>query len=251
MTRIKTVTEDQVFNIFVDEERKVANGSAPVNNSYPAIQRLLDCHQLSDDHIEKLKLAHRRFKTAKAKFQKKGGYKSVLENAPKTALLEVIIEDDEKPMEVEVDEQPPPKKLCRLKGLNELSRKQLKRRTDGLFNDVKKLATKESVSVARILGFLLTCSPESEKIRAVGEAIWNEGQEFNTSTVTTNKTLPAETALLLHTDCKLGRQTWTKMRKVLSNGGFNILPAWIHVRSKQKEITPSSNPLPDPHVGVF
>ena len=47
-------------------------------------------------------------------------------------------------------------KPSKLKGLDELSRKQLKRRTDGVFAADQDLAAAENVNVARILGFLLT-----------------------------------------------------------------------------------------------
>ena len=47
----------------------------------------------------------------------------------------------------------------KLKGLDEVGRKQLKRRTGEVFRSVEELAKKENVSVARILGFLLTRFP--------------------------------------------------------------------------------------------
>ena len=176
MTRIQTITEVQVFQIFSEEEKKVVQGSAQLSNSYPAIKTLLLCEELSDQHKETLKASHRRFKNAKSKFMKKGGYTAVVASANKQVLLEnevVVVADDEKP--------PTKKKPCKLKGLDELSRKQLKRRTDDVFAAVQNLATAENVSVARVLGFLLTRSPESEKIRQVGEMIWNEGSPNNLS----------------------------------------------------------------------
>ena len=243
MTRIQTITEVQVFQIFSEEEKKVVQGSAQLSNSYPAIKTLLLCEELSDQHKETLKASHRRFKNAKSKFMKKGGYTAVVASANKQVLLEnevVVVADDEKP--------PTKKKPCKLKGLDELSRKQLKRRTDDVFAAVQNLATAENVSVARVLGFLLTRSPESEKIRQVGEMIWNEGSPNNLSN---SNTVPEESALLLYNECKLGRQTYTKMRKLLTNAGFGILPAWRHLRVKQDEITPTSNPLPEPYAGVY
>ena len=47
----------------------------------------------------------------------------------------------------------------KLKGLDEVGRKQLKRRTGEVFRSVEELAKKENVSVACILGFLLTRFP--------------------------------------------------------------------------------------------
>ena len=161
MPRHYHVTEDQVFAIFVEEEKKVSQGSAPLSNSFPAIKSLLCCEQLSDLHKEALKSSHRRFKIAKSKHHRKGGYPAVIEKASKEILLEIEIDNDEKPAK---------KKPSKLKGLDELSRKQLKRRTDGVFAAVQDLAAAENVSVAHILGFLLTRSPKNERIRGIGEA---------------------------------------------------------------------------------
>ena len=75
-------------------------------------------------------------------------------------------------MEIEIDndEKPATKKPSKLKGLDELNRNQLKRSTDGVFAAVQDLAAAENVSVAHILGFLLTRSPKNERIRGIGEA---------------------------------------------------------------------------------
>ena len=66
MPRHYHVTEDQVFAIFVEEEKKVSQGSAPLSNSFPAIKSLLCCEQLSDLHKEALKSSY----TCASKMQK-------------------------------------------------------------------------------------------------------------------------------------------------------------------------------------
>ena len=40
------------------------------------------------------------------------------------------------------------------------------------------------------------------------------------------------------------------MKRVLSNAGFGVLPAWKPLRVKQKLITPTATPLPQPFAGV-
>ena len=60
-----------------------------------------------------------------------------------------------------------------------------------------------------------------------------------------------ETALVPFIDCSLGRSTYTSQKRVLAASGFNIFPAWRHLREKQESITPPINNLPPPHTGVY
>ena len=246
MSQLHSMTEYQLFEIFIDEERKCRQGVAPLANSFPTIQNLLAVKELSEDQKTSINNLFRKFKHQKAKFSKKGGYSAILDGADKSESVLQNLTEHEVVME---DERPPKKKKreLKLKGLDEVGRKQLKRRTNELFKSVQELATKENVSVARILGFLLTRSPESEKLREIGESIWNNGSP---SSVESNS-IPVESCLVLYNDCKLGRQTYTKQKKVLENAGFKILPSWRHLRVKQKEITPAVQKLPEPFVGVF
>ena len=91
----------------------------------------------------------------KAKYLKKGGYSAILREADKSETVLHNLDEHDVVME---DERPPKKKKMelKLKGLDEVGRKQLKRRTDEVFRSVEELAKKENVSVARILVFLLT-----------------------------------------------------------------------------------------------
>ena len=111
---------------------------------------------------------------------------------------------------VMIDEKPAKKKKIdrkhNLKGLDELGRKQLKRRTDEVYKSICELAKEEKVNVARLLGFLLTRSPENDDIREIGQNIWNH----KTGHFQDKKVVPIESCLVVYNDCKLGRQTYTK-----------------------------------------
>ena len=95
-----------------------------------------------------------------------------------------------------------------------------------------------------LLSSLLT--PENDDIREVWKNIWNDkAGHFHDM-----KVVPIESCWVVY-DCKLGRQTYTKQKKVLENAGFGILRRWDHLREKQKEITPVVKHLPAPFIGVF
>ena len=133
-------------------------------------------------------------------------------------------------MEIDVmeDEKPAKKKKIdrkhNLKGLDELGRKQLKRRTDEVYKTICDLAKEENASVVRLLCFLLTRSPENADIREIGQDIWNKTGHFQDK-----KVVPIESCLVEYNDCKLGWQTYTK----------------------QKEISPVVKHLPAPFTGIF
>ena len=57
--------------------------------------------------------------------------------------------------------------------------------------------------------------------------------------------------LVVYNDSKLGRQTYTKQKKVLGSAGCGIFPSWHHLRKKQNEITTQVENLPLPFTGVY
>ena len=131
------------------------------------------------------------------------------------------------------------------KSLEELSsQKQLKNRTNEMWEQVQLLAEEENVTESRILGLLLTRCSEKES-RDIGKDLWES------KSIDDRKKLPIDTALAIYTDCRLGRETYTSLKRVLKEGGYNILPAWHHLREKQNEVTPAITNLPEPHVGVY
>ena len=132
------------------------------------------------------------------------------------------------------------------KSLDELgSRKQLKNRTDDLWKEVQKLARDEEIAESRVLGLLLTRCTDKKGIRDIGKELWASDKSI------TDPKLSVATALAVYTDCQLGKQTYTNLKRVLKSGGYNILPAWKHLRQDQHDMTPEISNLPQPHVGVY
>lgn len=138
--------------------------------------------------------------------------------------------------------EPPVKKR---KSLDELtSRKQISRRVQLVFDQLKQYAEEEDIEVHRILGLLLTFSRQ-KAVSDIGESLWNN------KTVNNPKQVPVDTALTIYNDCSLGRLTYTNMRKIAAASSFKVFPPWHHLRGKQKTITPAIHMLPNPYVGVY
>ena len=232
------INEHQLFEIFICQQKKCKpHSSAHLSDSIPEILDLLKLKELSGEQKKLLESSFKKFKKLKAQHLKNIGYTGVLDKASKNS---IILENESIDL---TDEEPPKKKrVYNLIQLDELQRKQLKRRTDDLFKNVKEFAENENVSVERLLGFLLTRSSKSPRIRAVGESLWNN--EVSDDKISTN------TCLTLYNDCKLGRVTYNRMRKLLDNDGFGILPPWNTIREKQKDITPDTHSLTEPFVGI-
>lgn len=156
---------------------------------------------------------------------------------------DVVLESDEyEPLESVSDV---PKKKTR-KSLGDLGERQLKNRTEELWLKVVDYAAENDETPLRILALLLKkCNDKGA--RDFGESIWNQKTSSSSST---SSTLNLDTAMAIMVDCKLGRETYSKLRKTLKQQGHNILPPWNHLRSEQASISPKSKPLPDPHKGV-
>ena len=68
-----------------------------------------------------------------------------------------------------------------------------------------------------ILGLLLTrCS--DLKSRDIGKDLWQH------ETADTKNKLAIDTALAVYTDCHLGRDMYTSLKRILEATGYNILP---------------------------
>lgn len=139
----------------------------------------------------------------------------------------------------------PTKTPSRKRPLEELgSRKQLLRRTDDIWAKIQKVAEEENVTTSQLMGLLLTRCPGQES-KDFGNSLWNK------STNKRNEKLPVDKALVIYTDCNLGRISYTTQKNILKVAGHDILPAWINLRTKQKEVTPMVMPVPQCYTGLF
>ena len=68
-----------------------------------------------------------------------------------------------------------------------------------------------------MLGLLLTRS-NSKRIRELGELVVNNGVAENKNVMTN------QTAATIYTDLKLGRKTYTQMKKIVQSSGFPVFP---------------------------
>ena len=118
-----------------------------------------------------------------------------------------------------------------------------RRRTDEIWNAVEKLAEKENVKPSQLLGILLTRC-DSSAVTDIGEMLWEDD-------LTHSSKLPMDSTLALYTDCRLGRETYTKQKKLFEGSGLYVLPPWKNLRKKQNELTPDVKDLPSPHTGVY
>ena len=149
-----------------------------------------------------------------------------------------IVDSDDFPMEA----CPPAAKVR--KSLSDVTRRQVLRRTDKIWEAVTTVAAEENILVHQLLGLLLTRCGE-QKIIDTGDMLWKNEQFENCTKI------PLNTALTIYADSALGRETYTNQRKLLTANGFNFFPAWGKLRKKQREITPEAQQLPDPRTGVY
>ena len=113
-------------------------------------------------------------------------------------------------VDYEVSERP--KKIR--KSLDSLkSRNQEIKRTDKIWSSVVSLAKEENANPSFIIGLLLTrCKAPS--LKAVGRKIVNS-ENINAGV----QEIPAITALTIYCDCNLGKETYTKQRRLLKSVG--------------------------------
>ena len=123
------------------------------------------------------------------------------------------------------------------------ARKQEIRRTEDIWNEVKKFSEKENIHASKVLGLLLTRC-EDVNMKKIGRKIMDGEDEAE-------KEIPVVTALTIYCDCNLGRETCTKQRRLLKEAGFPIFPSWGKVRALQSEITPEVKTLLAPYQGVY
>lgn len=131
------------------------------------------------------------------------------------------------------------------KRFDDLSRKQQLERTKDIWSRLKIKAEEEEIEITCLLGFLLTrCT--SEKESQIGKHIFEKKDVDRKDTI-----IPTITALTIYSDCNLGRETYTKQRRLLAAVGHPIFPAWRKLRTLQQEITPLIKYLSSPNHGVY
>ena len=138
--------------------------------------------------------------------------------------------------------EPHPLSPKRCKTLQEVSRKQILRRTEQIWKYINVVASKEYIKVSQLLGVLLTRC-EAKDIQTLGSDLWEDN--------TKEQQLSVDITLAMYTDCNLGRESYTKQKKLLDSYGFHVLRPWKHLRNRQLTLTPAVKELPAPHNGVY
>ncbi|KAG1681465.1 repressor of the inhibitor of the protein kinase [Nymphon striatum] len=141
-----------------------------------------------------------------------------------------VLDSDNFHDDIECDKPQPARK--KYKHFSDLSRKQLLRRTDEIYESVCNMAESENLEPSRLLGFLLTRCETKGSIHDIGIQIWQN------TYIHKPKSLPFTTALAIYSDCSLGRLTYTKQKKILIAAGHQIFLPWSHLRKEQTDITP-------------
>ena len=124
------------------------------------------------------------------------------------------------------------------------SREYLRQKLKPFHDTILQKAKDVNITYEELLGVLLSFS-RKKSIAEIGEEIWNSNEPSATNQV------PIDTTLAIYSDCMLGKQTYTNMRKMLRANNCNAYAAWHVIREEQKKITPQIKTLPDPHIGVY
>ena len=131
------------------------------------------------------------------------------------------------------------------KSLGILKRKQMMKRTEDIYQKIVNECKNEGIDIDTMLGLLLTRS-NSKRIGELGELVVNNGVAENKNVMTNQK------AATIYTDLKLGRETYTQMKKIVQSSGFPVFPSWAQVRRFQSDVTPAElRHLPEPEKGVY
>ena len=138
----------------------------------------------------------------------------------------------------------PPKKR-KTKSIDQLGEKQTLRRTDDLWNMVQEFSAENNETPLRILSLLLQRCGDKHA-RQFGKEVWMEGNDSTKK----DKLISVDAALSIKADCNLGREKYYHLRKNLKNQGYDILPPWTNLVTKERKITPETQQLTYPKVGV-
>ena len=242
---IMKITQSDLHEIFFH------NSNIEYANLIQQVEETLNC-KLNVDQTNFVKRSFKSFKSNKDRWFTKKRIKLDYELYRRQLKRNL----DEREEYLEIEEQPileemnlnsssnKSSNISHRKVFDELSRKQQLERTKDIWSRLKLKAEEEEIEIVRLLGFLLTrCSSERET--QIGKNI------FEKKDVNLNSTIPVITALTIYSDCQLGRETYTKQRRLLAAVGHPIFPAWRNLRNLQEEITPPIQYLSSPNHGVY
>ena len=231
---MEEVSDQAVFEVFTEEDSKTRD-KLSITKCVPLLEDKYHI-QLTEEQKEKLKTSLKKYHSLKKRL--------FTDKRIAVNWNELRSHGDAESVVFRYHKNPT-KPASRKRPLEELgSRKQLLRRTDDIWEKIQAVAAEENVTSSQLMGLLLTRCPDQES-RDFGNNLWSK------STHDTSEKLPVDTALVLYTDCNLGRNTYTTQKNVLKSAGHDILPAWIHLRTRQREVTPVVIPVPLCYTGVF
>ena len=140
-----------------------------------------------------------------------------------------------------------PARKRKTKSLDQLGDRQLKNRTHELWSKVQEYAEENQETPLRILALLFKqCNDKNA--REYGDQVWQQSK--SSTNPARDNFISTDSAIAIMVECNLGRGTYTKLGKILKEEGHNILPPWIHVRTRQCKISPDPIALPAPHIGM-
>ena len=121
-----------------------------------------------------------------------------------------------------------PAKERKAKSLGHLGDRQLKNRTNELWEKVKEYAEENQKTPLRILS-LLQKQCKDKNARDVGDQVCQQSKMSIDSA--RENFISIDYAIGIMVDCNVGRVTYAKLGKILKKEGHNSLPPWIHVRT--------------------
>ena len=201
------------------------------------------CEEMDIEDDDKLQTNLSRLKQRYTTFMSKRKGKSSGQRSSLTC-SDVVLEREKLTPKQEVV----PEKKRKIKPLADLGNKQLKNRTEIIWNSVEKFANENNETPLRILGLLLK-KCKNKDAQQFGDELWQKPQDDVTEYP--SKLVSKDAAIAIMVDCSLGRETYTKLRKILKQEGHKILPSWTQLRRTQDVISPKPSALKEPHNGVM
>ena len=160
-------------------------------------------------------------------------------SADRKAECSAVVLDSEELNPVVLDEKPPLKKR-KIKSLDQLGEKQLKYRTDAIWKKVEEFAEENEESTLRVMGMLLKKCKE-KSARELGDEIWQQPSSSRETSSSRSKFISKDAAIAIMVNCSLGRDTYSKLKKILKQQGHDILPlgSTLKQNSQKSHLNPN------------